>query len=501
VEGPTPLDDAERWQRGWIRFRTRPTGASTRSLTVTVATLSMVTPLFLVATVIYQPHLRSAGALVAALILFVLVTAFSVHASMLGRQGRFDELSPTRNLLMVSLAVVEFGLFGAALGIHGGALLLMPCTAFLVAAWMGNGGMILATWVVLVATVGAVAGTQVPSAEAWWLTVVFTGTAALMAIATDRALRMSLHGVNRNQSLATLASFAGTLSHWPDDLLPIAAPLAEALDVDRYAVLARYYEVFHPVLSWPDADWPDADQLGDLANRAALSGTGAAANGLVAAASHAGTVDIVVVVPALSVLHVPVDPILLSTGAALLAAMCDRARLMADLVDLANTDHLTGAANRRRLFEVLDNDLTRARRSGRPLAIAILDLDNFKRYNDDNGHGAGDKLLRRFVDSVTARIRAQDLLARYGGEEFCIVLPETDADGARELVEAVRCWVESDVGGGGVTFSAGVAAWDGAESLDSLILRADTNLYRAKSDGRNRVVASVETEGPATLAG
>ena len=279
----------------------------------------------------------------------------------------------------------------------------------------------------------------------------FAGTAGLLALAIDRALQRSLHGVSRNQSLATLASFAGTLRSWPDDLHPIAAPLAEAIDVDRYAVFARYHGVFHPVLSWPDADWLADDRLGDLPARAAEApaGSGVTADGLVAAASSAGGVDIVVVVPSTSVLKVPVDPSLLSTGASLLAAMCDRARLIADLVELANTDHLTGAANRRRLFEAVGEELHRSRRSGRPFALAILDLDHFKRYNDDFGHGAGDRQLRRFADRVAGRLRAQDLLARYGGEEFCIVLPETDGEGATELVDAIRAWVAAEGDGGG----------------------------------------------------
>jgi len=494
--GPVPVDPLPPWQRGWIRFRTRPTGVSTKSLTETVRILSLVSPLVVVATLVYSPHLRSVGALVAAGVLFLGVTGFIVHATGLARAGRFDELRPDHNLLMVCLAIVEAGLLGAALGLHGGALLLLPCAAFLVAAWMGTMGMIVVAWVVLVATVGVETGRQVPGSQAVWLTVVFAGTAGLIALAIDRAVSRSLHGVNRNQSLATLASFAGTLRTWPDDLHPIAAPLAEAIDVDRYAVFARYQTVFQPVVSWPDADWLDDSRLGDLPTRAAEApaGSGATADGLVAAASSAGGVDIVVVVPSTSVLKVPVDPSLLSTGASLLAAMCDRARLVADLVDLANTDHLTGAANRRRLFEVVGEEVHRSRRSGRPFALAILDLDHFKRYNDDFGHGAGDRQLRRFADSVAGRLRAQDLLARYGGEEFCIVLPQTDADGATELVDAVRAWVAADDGGGGITFSAGVAGWDGRESIDALILRADTNLYRAKSTGRNRVVATAAAD-------
>ncbi len=99
-------------------------------------------------------------------------------------------------------------------------------------------------------------------------------------------------------------------------------------------------------------------------------------------------------------------------------------------------------------------------------------------------------MLQRFCALVGQRIRAQDLLARYGGEEFCVVLPETDLEGAVVLVDDIRRWMSSDGGVDGVTFSAGVAAWDGAETVDEMVLRADRHLYVAKSTGRNRVVAS-----------
>ena len=368
----------------------------------------------------------------------------------------------------------------------------MPCAAFMVAVLLGNLGMIAVAWAVLVTVVGVETGLQVPATTAFWLTVLYAGTAGITAMMLHIALQGTLYGIDRNQSLAVLASYAGTLRHWPDDLEPIAGRLAEALDIDRYAILTRGDGDgdFSAVLSWPRAGWPGPDQLGDLAARAIGAGVPVGRGDLVAAPASASAIDVVLVAPATSVLHVPVDTGLLDTGAALLAAMCGRAQLITGLVDLANTDELTGIANRRHLYRALEEELTRHRRSGRTCAVAILDLDHFKEYNDRSGHVAGDRLLQRFCTLVGQRIRAQDLLARYGGEEFCVLLPETDVRGAAVLVDDIRQWMMADGGVGGITFSAGVAAWDGAESVDSLIMRADRHLYVAKSTGRNRVVAS-----------
>ena len=120
----------------------------------------------------------------------------------------------------------------------------------------------------------------------------------------------------------------------------------------------------------------------------------------------------------------------------------------------------------------------------------MLDLDNFKAYNDRFGHAAGDHLLRQFAERAAARLRGQDLMARYGGEEFCLVLPDTESDGAHSLVEHLRqIGAGVDPLGESVTFSAGVATWDWRESLEDVVLRAYTNLYAAKETGGNRVVS------------
>jgi len=165
--------------------------------------------------------------------------------------------------------------------------------------------------------------------------------------------------------------------------------------------------------------------------------------------------------------------------------------------EMAITDELTGLRNRRHIHARLDEELVRARRSGRPLSVAMFDVDHFKRVNDRHGHDAGDAVLRAVAAMAQRACRASDLLARYGGEEFLAVLPETDADAAGGIAERLRAWLEAmrvDHGGAAITVTAsfGVATLDpaspGPADGAALLKRADEALYRAKGAGRNRVV-------------
>ena len=164
---------------------------------------------------------------------------------------------------------------------------------------------------------------------------------------------------------------------------------------------------------------------------------------------------------------------------------------------LAKTDGLTGIANRRRFDEVLETETNRLQRSGGPLSLLILDVDHFKAFNDTYGHIAGDECLKRIAEVLLKNInRVSDLAARYGGEEFVGILPETDHSGAILLAEQVRSDVESlkilhgsSSTASHVTVSLGVVTLNGAEiqSSANAIEFADQQLYRAKSEGRNRV--------------
>lgn len=158
-------------------------------------------------------------------------------------------------------------------------------------------------------------------------------------------------------------------------------------------------------------------------------------------------------------------------------------QLMQQLETLVEQDALTGIVNRRGLDRRLPHELGRAAREGQPLALVMIDLDHFKRFNDLRGHAAGDSLLRELAAAWQPELRAGDLFARYGGEEFTLALPQTDAAEAAALIERLRGRVPA-----GQTFSAGVAVWDREESAAALLARADAALLTAKRAGRRCTV-------------
>jgi diguanylate cyclase (GGDEF)-like protein len=153
--------------------------------------------------------------------------------------------------------------------------------------------------------------------------------------------------------------------------------------------------------------------------------------------------------------------------------------------ELLRTDPLTGITNRRGLDENLPVEMARARRAASPLALAMIDLDYFKRYNSRRGHAGGDALLRAACQAWRKQLRPTDMLVRYGGEEFTLVLPNCAAEQADQLVARLRPLMPDNQ-----TFSAGIAVWDYLESSAQLLRRADEALLTAKKQGRNRTVIS-----------
>src|SRR5262249_19804355 len=153
------------------------------------------------------------------------------------------------------------------------------------------------------------------------------------------------------------------------------------------------------------------------------------------------------------------------------AIAIERGELLGRLETAARTDDLTGLLNRRAWDEELGREIARSDRDGGSLCVAILDLDRFKQYNDEHGHQAGDRFLKQMAGSWIETLRAGDILARYGGEEFALALPRTSLDSAQQMLERLRDSLPE-----GQTCSAGVCAWDGAESAETLTTRADTAL-------------------------
>lgn len=160
---------------------------------------------------------------------------------------------------------------------------------------------------------------------------------------------------------------------------------------------------------------------------------------------------------------------------------------------LSLTDEFTGLPNRRAFMRRLQDEISRSQRYGSSLALAMIDLDEFKTINDIHGHAAGDAILRCYAADVLTVLRHHDLVARYGGEEFAVLLPNTTQEGAVAAIEKVKqraLQVECEFQGQDFklpTFSTGVALYSVGESHTDLIDRADRALYRAKRLGRNRI--------------
>ena len=166
------------------------------------------------------------------------------------------------------------------------------------------------------------------------------------------------------------------------------------------------------------------------------------------------------------------------------------------LMDIANRDALTGLANRRRLEMELDRNISFSKRTGQPLAVIMMDLDNFKICNDTAGHLVGDNILRAVASTLRSRVRVTDLVVRWGGDEFCILVPATQPQGAVAAAESLVDAVKEATSAVSLpepleppTASAGVACFpEDGEDPHTLILNADAALYQVKATGRGRVL-------------
>jgi diguanylate cyclase (GGDEF)-like protein len=169
------------------------------------------------------------------------------------------------------------------------------------------------------------------------------------------------------------------------------------------------------------------------------------------------------------------------------------ARYHEEVYQLATHDALTELYNRRHFVELVDKEIARALRHGRPLVMCIIDVDLFKPVNDQFGHIAGDGVLRQMAGLVRAFVRGEDIAARIGGEEFAVLLPESDLEAARAFAERLREAVAAtpfELGGESrhLTISIGIAGLaDSRRERSALMQAADAALYRAKDEGRNRV--------------
>lgn len=201
------------------------------------------------------------------------------------------------------------------------------------------------------------------------------------------------------------------------------------------------------------------------------------------------------------------DRLFLNTVAGQMAVAFDNARLYAQTKELSIRDELTGLFNRRHLDRALKTEWARAVRFNRPLAVAMLDIDHFKKFNDAHGHLEGDRALQEIARLIVGHTREVDTVARFGGEEFAVILSNAGAETAGLVAEKLRALTAAhsitlrDGKIVHISVSIGIAAYPGdASSLEELLDRSDSALYDAKRAGRNRVVVFGSQSSAVTLS-
>jgi diguanylate cyclase (GGDEF)-like protein len=388
------------------------------------------------------------------------------------------------------------GAFGIATG--GEVALFGPILLIdlLLAVIVGSRFMIAALWAIAVSTVAAVLAITHPGDPLFvWTVLFFAFSSGLVAGIVDLTVRNARSGLRSLEAVADFTSFACSVRDWDVDAEDVLRKVADSVEAATLVVYERRHSGSGQVREL--ARWIRGTELSPfveselrrLAERAQPDGAFevmAPSNRrarLLAIAAKATASDIIIAVE--------MDRVGQRDDAALIAAVSslssviDRTNLIEQLVGEARTDPLTGLANRRQLQDYVVHAIGSSQRRGEPLAVAMIDLDHFKQFNDRFGHRAGDQVLQQFAYRLRARLRAQDIAARYGGEEFCILLPGTTAADAQQVLEDLRTTIDQ-CEGERVTFSAGVAELCGHGSGDALIADADAALYRAKRAGRNR---------------
>lgn len=413
-------------------------------------------------------------------------------------------------LTEVLTATVAAGIMSYALGGATGMYRPLVFVPLLLMAMIGNRWMIVVTWAVAVATiaVSAVASGVIDEGVvalvfsygvAWGVTAIMVHLLALSALHSDN----QVYGL---AEVAGIAAQANSLVEGTEKLLPVVAEWAGAKCAGAYRIVvdtdtpAKVLGLEH-LASWPhgaDLRSPEQAELSDaqanrgvvLDDRRALMVTGVDSTDGAAIAIVLEGMD----QPAYDRLMTRFN---LERMAWQVGVLVDRSRYIARLETLGRTDGLTGLPNRRALNEQLTQAHVTARRRGEDLSVVMIDLDHFKDFNDSFGHLAGDDLLRSYATRLRTRLRSGDFVARYGGEEFCAILPGTDGKGAEQVFEELHRSFRHAEELHGVTFSAGVAVWDGTEDAPETIGRADDALYLAKAAGRDRTIVDRLTSLPA----
>lgn len=443
---------------------------------------------------------------IVAAVLVVALATLTLNAGYLRRMLATDGWYEPPGVVVLGQALVvtvATGWLNYALSGPGGFYRPIIIIPTLLVAVIGNRAMFVATastaFVTLTLSTWA-QGTEARHLPAFVVT--YCATWAVVVLMVRLLSARALQATTLTQGIADAAAIAARADRLDDGLerlLPVVGAWAVADRVTAFALADGQSALLE---SWPAHAEPCPPPGAALVARACAD-EGAVVEGphaVIVADWSRGTGDGVDGAPAAVAVAVVVegadrarfDAITyhyqLTRMAAQLETLVSRSRHIEHLESLGRTDSLTGLPNRRALEERLDVERTTTRRRQEPLTLAMIDLDDFKAYNDTHGHPAGDDLLQRFAEALRGSVRSTDFVARYGGEEFCVLLPNTSASGAAALIDQLRHLLRSGALPARPAFSAGIATWGEGDTSHELLKRADRALYAAKHAGKDRTV-------------
>jgi len=428
----------------------------------------------------------SPPALVVGITTLGIVLGLGVQDDLRIRVGRVEAFTPTRAQLQLTLAFVAFVAFTVAIHDTLGILRPVLVGVVAVAALVGNRTLIAMVWgesVIAIFVAGALVG--LPGNVVVAFTISYGSAFGALAVSVHLLNDLFLRSAGRAVALGELAAAAAdqrSLVAGVGDLLALAATATDAVGGALLLVSGNDMSSATQVAQF-GVPIESMDKI--LASGPIAAGSWVeSGKAVLFAASPSESQQVVLVLVATPV---GLDHAAASTAAAVLQSMTERISRSESLQELALTDELTGMPNRREMYARLDEAIQLAGRDGSSLSLVFFDLDHFKDFNDHHGHLVGDQALKVFATLLQTRFRGQDTVARFGGEEFCAVLPDTTVESAVGYVERLRLGGIPPVDGDTLTFSAGAAQWNGKESRDSLLQRADEALYLAKRSGRDRV--------------
>jgi diguanylate cyclase (GGDEF)-like protein len=407
--------------------------------------------------------------------------------------GGWSEPPPIVVLAQAVAATVAIGVLNWSLSGLGGfyrPLILMPTMILTV---IGNRFMVAVGGATAIATLVVSTWAQGTATSHLAVVTLTYGVTWVVLLVMFRMIALRAMDATRlSQGIADAAAITARADHLDDGLqrlLPVIGAWAAARRVTVYVVTGGETALFD---HWPIGTEPCPTPSPDMIERA-VADAGATVVGeiavIVADAEEAGGRLVAVVEgPARNRFEVVSYHYQLLGMAEQFASLVTRSQRIAHLLALSTTDGLTGLPNRRALEERLDVERAVALQRRSPLTLVMIDLDDFKIYNDTYGHPAGDEMLCRFADALRTSVRSSDFVARYGGEEFCLLLPATTAEGAAALTNHLRDALSFHPAASRPAFSAGIATWDTRESNQELLRRADSALYAAKEEGKDRSV-------------